>query len=67
MQLDEAINLMQTVYANKPQVPTFSQSHPYTLEQLLAQGIPLDAAAEIMSAPNQEEADHRFSNFNRRL
>lgn len=61
MTLNEAINLMNTVYKDMPRIPLKSTKHPFTLEQLLAEGRPLDGIAEIMLAPDETEAMSRYS------
>lgn len=63
MTLNEAIILMNTVYKDMPRIPLKSSKHPFTLEQLLAEGSPLDGAAEIMLAPNETEARKRYKVF----
>lgn len=63
MTLDEAINLMNTAHKGHPKIPLTSSKHPFSLEQLLGQGMPLDAIAEIMLAPDGVQAQDRYRNY----
>lgn len=62
MDLTQALNIA----SGKPSIPEMSPYHRFKLEQLLKEGVPMDAAAEIMLAPDQKSAESRYSTIRRK-